>query len=360
MRSNLLQQFIDQISKITGSQQRVAGPFLRRFEHITGVAGNNPFLRAGMLVLLLILLGLGGLCAASGGGGGGPQPQPPGPQVFGPAVLCPGEKWSRTLGPYRSNVVAGPASSNPVVATAAVMGGAGDVDVSDTITITAHSPGQVTISLTAEMWELNAMNNHSGGRLGVGHLRRGDIKILVQVPDCTKKEKEKPKPEPTVGIPPTEEPVRPDVPTVDRYDHSRDEAPVAPGPVGPEGTMPDPMPAEPAPDSEDSFEPDSEPFDDATAEPAPGSDHGQDDSDCGNRCDGKDPCSGDASGCDGDSARTCDPCDGDTDCAWGNHEPCPGYEPTATPEPEISADDIDCELVDMTLCGNQPRTGDKR
>jgi hypothetical protein len=160
---------------------------------------SNPLLQGFLVLLLLVLAGLGGLCAASGDDDPLPGPQPK-PQVIGPIVLCPGETWSRTLGPYRANVIAGPTSSNPAVATGSVTNGAGDIDVSDTITIKAHKEGTATISLTAAMWELNPMNNHNGGRFSVGHHRTGDIDILVKVPNCDPKKDAGPVPSPTFGI----------------------------------------------------------------------------------------------------------------------------------------------------------------
>lgn len=140
-----------------------------------------------------------------GGGGGSDDPNPPGgrPQVLGPIVLCPGESRSFVLGPYLSNVVAGPVSSNAAVAGANVTNGGGDRDVSDTITITAGKPGTATISLTAEQWQLNFMGNHGQGGPGrVGHWRLGDIDILVKVPNCDGGEEGPPPP----GLPGPEGP----------------------------------------------------------------------------------------------------------------------------------------------------------
>jgi hypothetical protein len=355
MRTQKLQRITNLIRDLTGPSRAVVGPIVDRARRIVLMDVKNPILAGALLLLLLAVVGLGGLCAATADDiDPNPNPPPPAPQVFGPIVLCPGESWSKTLGPYRSNVVAGPASSSPAVATGSVTGGAGDVDVSDTITVKAHSPGTATISLTAEMWELDPFDNHRGGRFGVGHGRRGDISILVTVPDCTKKEK--PKPTPTTGIP-VEEQTGADVPTVDEYDHTGDDAPVQ-GPTGPDGGVAEPTATTDAQDGGGS--PEATPTR-AGAEDQPDCSGTQDECD-GGTDDGGTSCEVD-SGCFDQDPTPCDPCEPDTDDEGCHSDPrqpsCLDEEPTPTPTPEPT-EVVECEMVDLTLCGIQSPAGDGR
>lgn len=294
-------------------------------------ATQQAMLRAGLAAIVIAALGLGGLFAASGrrgGGGGGPNP---GPQNFGPVILCPGESRAFVLGPNLSNVTSGPASSNPAVATGAVTNGGGDRDVSDTITVYGHTPGGAVISASAEQWILNFMGSGQANPNHVGNWRTGDVRINVKVINC--KKKPKPKATPTAPGLPLEEPaLGPDTPTLDRYDHAQPEpTPTVGG--APDAleeimerqrrqqeqlkklldSLPSPTPLTPGPDGQ---------------MPDPECDGGTCPGDCSSGCEEDTTCGGECS----EPSTPCDGCQPDP-CDSPTHT-CPDDPaPTPTPEP---------------------------